>query len=193
MFWTQTKLQWGGKEAWPKCWNAVQSAVSPCTTPPHHTVFVHLTWEVRLRTIKRDKLWLQFSPVEPLFCFFWERQHRQGGETDREKPHHITTLQALMRGSETGAHPVSGCHGNLSTWRAEWTQTSLPRFERSRIDMSARPKGKAEREETFPVCIFFFVKLNTLLLFQKNLFPHKEKKKSRGEILKRHGLSWYCW
>ena len=40
-------------------------------------------------------------------------------------------------------------HGELNR------QTSLPvlRFEHSPIDMSAHPKGKAEREETFPACL----------------------------------------
>lgn len=153
MFWTRTKLQWGGKEAWPKCWNDEQS---PCANPsspshPHHSVFVPLTWKVWQPKIKRDKSWLQFFALESIGCFFWETTAaRSEGWMDGWMERNHNTLLHLRHWwkpegcLETGARTASGCHGNQCTWRAERTQTSLPlpRFERARIDTSAWPKGK---------------------------------------------------
>lgn len=53
---------------------------------------------------------------------------------------------------------VGGGAGVGGQWRVQRTQTSLPlpRSERSPIDMSARPKGEAERERALPAWILCF-------------------------------------
>ncbi len=144
----------------PKMKWCTVSSVTLCKIQPHHSVFICLTYKVWQLTVKRDKSWLQFFSAGSPLCFFFGRLQRQREKDGRMERNH-TTLTHLRHWwkpagcLETGARTAWGCHGNRGTWRVERTQTSLPllRFERSRIDMSARPKGKAEREETFPACI----------------------------------------
>lgn len=90
---------------------------------------------------------------------------------------------------ETGADMASGCHRNQGTWRVEQTPASLPlpRSERSQIDMSACPKGKAEREETFPTCFLHcFTRCVHRDCFQRR------KTSGRFKCLKRHGCVIVC-
>lgn len=149
-------MRWKRNMAQMLKWCTV-SSVTLCN--PHHSVFVHPTWKVRQPTLKRCKLWLQFFSIDSMLCFFWEiTQTERDGWMDGEKPHHIITPQALME--------TCRLLGNRSThslrlpwepgYMASWMDTDVfasHRFERSRIDMSAWPKGKAGREETFPACI----------------------------------------
>lgn len=165
MFWTWTKLQRGGKEAWPKRWNDVESALSPYAQRPHpqhhHSVFVPLTQWVWQLTIRRYRLRLQFFSVQspPWFSVGQQRRARMDRQMDgwKETTHYHTlgtdgNLQAAWR-QEHAQPPVAmgtRVHGELNGHRR---LLPLPRFEHSWIDMSACPRGEAEREETFPACI----------------------------------------
>lgn len=91
---------------------------------------------------------------------------------------------------ETGACTASGCYGNRGTWRVQRTQMSLPLpwFQSSWIDMSAQPKGKAEREETFPTCMLHRLCEAKHVTIPTELFP-QEIEIRRDIFLERHSLS----
>lgn len=211
MYWTQTKLQWGGKETWPKCWIDVQSAVSPCknppptlpTPPPSQCISSLNMGSVAANNQKRQIVTAVFPSQSPLrFFFFWGgvwggRQRRQGGEMDREKPHHITTPQALMETCRLLGDRST--HGLRLPWEpgymASRTDTYVFAFAQvwmhtDRYVSTTKREGWKRRNLS---CLHPSPSLWSRARYfylPNNLYPQKEKRKSRGGILKRKGLSW---
>lgn len=123
-------MRWKRSMAQKLQWCTV-SSVTLCKIPPHHSVFVHLTQKVCQLTIKRDKSWLQFFPIGSPLCFFREAtETEREGWTDGEKPHHITTPQALMETCRLLRDRST--HGLRLPWEpgymASWTDTDVFAF-----------------------------------------------------------------